>query len=118
MNPLEHRQVSNCGFTKILQATVHDGCPSQLASKLLKGGQHKCQYLCEYSTNCKYFGIMGLLLNIPIRGCITLRGLVLSLQLQIENKNYLSNILTVSSYRGIYALQHKHNNVEFSLHVY
>ena len=27
--------VSNCGITKILQAIVHDGCPSQLASKKL-----------------------------------------------------------------------------------
>ena len=60
--------VLNCGITKILQAIVHDGCPSQLASKLLMGGgQHKCQYLCEYSTNCKYCGIMGLLFNIAIR---------------------------------------------------
>ena len=25
--------VSNCGISKILQAIVHDGCPSQLASK-------------------------------------------------------------------------------------
>ena len=111
--------VSNCGITKILQAIVHDGCPSQLASTLLTGGgggQHKCQYLCEYSTNCKYCGIMGLLLNIPSRGCITLCVLVLSLQLQIENKNDLSNILTVL--RGIHTLQHQHNNVEFSLHVH
>ena len=41
MNPPEHCQalvVSNCGITEILQAIVHDGCPSQLASKLLTGG--------------------------------------------------------------------------------
>ena len=29
--------VSDCGITKILQAIVHDGCPSQLASKNLRG---------------------------------------------------------------------------------
>ena len=29
--------VSNCGITKILQAIVNDGCPSQLASKKLRG---------------------------------------------------------------------------------
>ena len=32
MNPLEHRQVSNCGITKILPGTVHDRCPFQLAN--------------------------------------------------------------------------------------
>ena len=42
MNPLEHGQpryyvVSNCGISKILHAIVHDGCPSQLASKNLRG---------------------------------------------------------------------------------
>ena len=41
MNPLEHWQVI-CGFKwwyhKLLQAIVHDRCPSQLASKLLTGG--------------------------------------------------------------------------------
>ena len=52
---------------------------------------------------------MELLLNIPIRGSITLSVLVLSLQLHIENKKYLSNILTVFSYRGIHTLQHQHN---------
>ena len=109
--------VSNCGITKILQAIVHDGCPSQLASKLLTGGQHKCRYLCEYSTNCKYLRIMGLLFSIAIRGFITLWVLVLSLQLQIENRNYLSSILTGFSYIGIHR-QHEHNTVEFSLHVY
>ena len=42
MNPLEHRQVL-CGFklwyrciSKILQAIVHDGCPSQLADKKMR----------------------------------------------------------------------------------
>ena len=30
--------VSNCGISKILQAIVHDGCPSLLASKKLSGG--------------------------------------------------------------------------------
>ena len=30
--------VSNCGISKILQAIVHDGCPSQLAGKKLRGG--------------------------------------------------------------------------------
>ena len=29
--------VSNCGITKSLQAIVHDGCPSQLASKRCGG---------------------------------------------------------------------------------
>ena len=29
--------VSNCGITKILQAILHDRCPSQLASKMLRG---------------------------------------------------------------------------------
>ena len=29
--------VSNCGISKILQAIVHDGCPSQLACKQLRG---------------------------------------------------------------------------------
>ena len=29
--------VSNCGISKILQAIVHDGCPSQLACKKLRG---------------------------------------------------------------------------------
>ena len=29
--------VSNCGISKILQAIVHDGCPSQLAGKKLRG---------------------------------------------------------------------------------
>ena len=29
--------VSDCGITKILQAIVHDGCLSQLASKNLRG---------------------------------------------------------------------------------
>ena len=76
MNPLEHRQVlyvvPNCGITKILQAIVQDGCPSQLASKKLRGGQHKCEYLCEYSTNFIYCDIIGLQLNIPIRICITI----------------------------------------------
>ena len=43
MNPLEHCQVdllcgSNCGITKILQAIVQDGYPSQLASKMLRVG--------------------------------------------------------------------------------
>ena len=28
--------VSNCGISKILQAIVHDGCPSQLAGKKLR----------------------------------------------------------------------------------
>ena len=59
-----------CGITKILQAIVYDGFPSQQASKKLRGGQHKCEYLCEYSTNFKYFDIIGLQLNIPIRICI------------------------------------------------
>ena len=62
--------VPNCGIAKILQAIVHDGCPSQLASKKLRGGQYKCEYLCEYSTNFKNCGIIGLQLNIPIRVCI------------------------------------------------
>ena len=62
--------VSDCGITKILQAIVYDGCPSQLASKNLRGGQHKCEYLYEYSTNLKYFDIIGLQSNIPIRICI------------------------------------------------
>ena len=30
--------VSNCGITKIVQAIVHDGCPSQLASKKVERG--------------------------------------------------------------------------------
>ena len=38
--------------------------------KKLRGGQHKCEYLGEYSTNFKYFGIIGLQLNIPIIICI------------------------------------------------
>ena len=29
--------VSNCGITKSIQAIVHDGCPSQLAGKKLRG---------------------------------------------------------------------------------
>ena len=29
--------VSNCGISKILQAIVHDGCPSQLPGKKLRG---------------------------------------------------------------------------------
>ena len=29
--------VSNCGISKILQAIAHDGCPSQLAGKKLRG---------------------------------------------------------------------------------
>ena len=29
--------VSNCGISKILQAIVHDGCPSQLGSTKLRG---------------------------------------------------------------------------------
>ena len=62
--------VSDFGITKFLQAIVHDGCPSQLASKNLRGGQHKCEYLCEYSTNFKYCGFIGLQSNIPIRICI------------------------------------------------
>ena len=62
--------VSHCGITKIVQAIVHDGGPFQLASKKLRGGQHKCQYICEYSTNFKYCDIIGLQLNIPIRICI------------------------------------------------
>ena len=64
--------VSNCGISKILQAIVHDGCPSQLAGKKLRGGLHNCEYLCEYSTNFQYCGIIGLLLNIPIIICITI----------------------------------------------
>ena len=28
--------VSNCGISKILQAIVHDGCPSQLTGKKLR----------------------------------------------------------------------------------
>ena len=75
-NTVRYYVVSNCGITKILQVTVYDGCPSQLASKLLTGVQHKCQYICEYSTNCKYDGIMGFILNIPISRCITLWGLL------------------------------------------
>ncbi len=63
--------------------------------KKLRGGQHKCEYICEYSTNFKCCGIVGLLLNIPIRICITICVLVLSLQLKFENKNSKSNILTV-----------------------
>ena len=60
---------------------------------------------------------MGLLFSIAIRGFITLWVLILSLQLQIENRNYLSSILTGFSYIGIHR-QHEHNTVEFSLHVY
>ena len=29
--------VSNCGISKILQTIVHDGCPSQLAIKKMRG---------------------------------------------------------------------------------
>ena len=29
--------VSNCGISKIIQAIVHYGCPSQLAGKKLRG---------------------------------------------------------------------------------
>ena len=35
--------------------------------KRLTGGQHKCEYICEYSTNFKLSGNIGLQLNIPIR---------------------------------------------------
>ena len=38
--------------------------------KKLRGGQHKCEYICEYSNNFKYCGIIGLQLNIHIRICI------------------------------------------------
>ena len=38
--------------------------------KKLRGGQLKCEYISEYSTNFKYCGIIGLQLNIPIRICI------------------------------------------------
>ena len=39
-------------ISKILQAIVHDGCPSQLASKKLRGANINVNnYLCEYSTN-------------------------------------------------------------------
>ena len=61
----------------------------------LRGGQHKCEYLCEYSTNYKYCDIIGLQLNIPIRICIIISVLGFSLRLQFENKNSKSNILTV-----------------------
>ena len=39
MNHLEHLRyyvVSNCGIITIIQAIVHDGCPSQLASNKLR----------------------------------------------------------------------------------
>ena len=59
--------VSNCGITKMLRAIVHDGYPSQLASKMLRGANINVNnYLCEYSTNFKYCGIIGSLLKIPI----------------------------------------------------
>ena len=61
----------------------------------LRGGQHKCEYLCEYSTNYKYCDIIGLQLNIPIRICIIISVLGFSLRLQFENKNSKSIILTV-----------------------
>ena len=38
----------------------------------VEGDQHNCAYICEYSTNFKYCGIVGLLLNIHIRICITI----------------------------------------------
>ena len=38
----------------------------------VEGGKHNCEYLCEYSINCKYCGIIGLPLNIPIIMCITI----------------------------------------------
>ena len=63
--------------------------------KKLRGGQHKCEYICEYSTNFKYCCIIGLQLNIPIRICIIIWVLGLSLRLQFENKNYKSNIRSV-----------------------
>ena len=36
-NTVRYYVVSNCGISKILQAIVHDGCPSQLAGKKLRG---------------------------------------------------------------------------------
>ena len=37
-NIVRYYVVSNCGITKILQAIIHGGCPSQTASKMLRGG--------------------------------------------------------------------------------
>ena len=36
-NTVRYYEVSNCGISKFLQAIVHDGCPSQLAGKKLRG---------------------------------------------------------------------------------
>ena len=38
----------------------------------LRVDSHNCEYLCEYSTNFKCCGIIGLLLNVPIRICMTI----------------------------------------------
>ncbi len=86
-NTIRYYVVSNCGISKILQAILHDRHPSQLASEMLRGDWHKCEYICEYSTDVKYYGIIGLLFNISIRLCITLWVWDLPLQLQFENKN-------------------------------
>ena len=88
--------VSNCGITKILHAIVHGGCPSHTAGNILRGGANiNVNIFVNILPMLNIVVSLGCYLTYLLELCITLRVLVLSLQLQLENKNNKQNIRTV-----------------------